>query len=48
MSDAREVIDDFREMIEAALDARQSRIYTAIPIQFEEFDKKEQVARSSP
>jgi hypothetical protein len=48
MSDAREVIDDFREMIEAALDARQSRIYTAIPIQFEEFDKKEQVAKIKP
>jgi len=48
MTDVREVIDDFREMIEAALDARQSRIYTALPIQFDEFDKKKQTATIKP
>jgi hypothetical protein len=48
MSDQREVIDDYREMVEAAIDAKQSRIFTAIPVKISEFDKKKLTAKVQP
>jgi hypothetical protein len=48
MTDVREVVDDYRETIEAAIDAKLSRLYTAIPVKIEEFDKKELTAKIKP
>jgi len=47
-TDVREIIDDFRETIEAAMDATRSKILTAIPVSFEEFDKEKQTAKVRP
>lgn len=47
-TDVRELANDFRELIEAALDARQSRILTAIPVKFGEFDKEKLTAKVTP
>lgn len=43
--DQRELVDDYRDMIEAATLARQSEIMTALPIKFEEYDNKKQTAK---
>jgi hypothetical protein len=48
MTDVREIIDDYRETIEAAIDAKLSRLYTAVPVEISEFDKKELTAKIKP
>jgi Phage protein Gp138 N-terminal domain len=48
MTDVRELVDDFRELIEAAMDARQARIYTAMPVRVKKFDKDKLVAEVHP
>jgi len=47
-TDQREIVNDFRELIEAALDARQARILTAIPVKFGKFDKEKQTSVITP
>lgn len=47
-ADIRQVLDDFREMIQAATDAQQAKIMTALPIKFEEYDAKKQTAKVKP
>lgn len=46
--DARQVVDDYLEMIRAALDERQAQIMTALPVKFEEYDNKTQTAKVKP
>jgi hypothetical protein len=48
MTDVRELVDDFRELIEAAMDARQAMIYTAMPVRIKKFDKDKLTAEVQP
>lgn len=46
--DIREPIDDFREMIEAALDHRQSQMWTSLPVRIESYDAEKQTVKMLP
>jgi hypothetical protein len=48
MTDVRELIDDFRDTIQAALDAKQAQIYTAMPVRVKKFDNKKLTTELQP
>ncbi len=43
--DIREMIDDHREMIEAAMDHRQTQMWTALPVRIEAYDAEKQTVK---
>jgi hypothetical protein len=48
MMDIRERIDDFREMIEAAMDHRQTQMWTNMPVRIESYDAEKQTVKMTP
>lgn len=48
MTDVREIVDDMREVFETAMDARQARIMTALPVKFKKFDEKKLTGEVQP